>query len=100
MAAWMAVAGVLPAGGGAVEYNPPVAVIYGNESVAAGERAFAQSLVKHIVRWYKETAGMVCPLTDDTNLKAALANKKIAVLVYLAMPTAQQMQELKKFVEQ
>ena len=32
----------------------PVAVIQGCESVAAGERRFAQALARHVERWYRE----------------------------------------------
>ena len=75
----------------------PVAVIQGHDSLPAGERNFARSLAKHVERWYRE-AGVDCVLTDDTDLKKALAGKRVAVLVYTAMPTAKQMQELRAFV--
>jgi uncharacterized lipoprotein YddW (UPF0748 family) len=76
----------------------PVAVIQGSEAVAAGERRFAQSLARHVERWYHE-AGVEATLTDDADLNKALAGKKVAVLVYLALPTAAQMNALTAFVE-
>ena len=75
-----------------------VAVVQGNESVAEGERRFAQSLANHVVRWYTD-AGVDCEQTDDTGMKTALAHARVAVLVYVAQPSASQMQELKAFVE-
>ncbi len=50
----------------------PVAVVQGNESLAVGERRFAQSLARHVERWYRE-AGVEAALSDDADLKAALA---------------------------
>ena len=64
----------------------PVAVVYGNESLAVGERRFAQSLARHVERWYHE-AGVEAALTDDADLKTALTGKRIAVLVYVSQPT-------------
>ena len=74
----------------------PVAVIQGHDSVAAGERRFAESLANHVTRWYKD-AGVAATQSNDTNLKPALATANVAVLIYLAMPTARQMQELRAF---
>jgi len=76
---------------------PPVAIIQGHDSVAAGERRFTESLAKHVERWYK-AAGVDCVLSGDTDLKAALAGKRVAALVHTAQPNARQMQELKAFV--
>ncbi len=73
-----------------------VAVIQGSEAVAAGERRFAQSLARHVERWYRE-AGVEATLTDDADLTKTLAGKKVAVLVYLSMPTASQMSALTAF---
>ena len=75
----------------------PVAVIHGTESVAAGERRFALALANHVERWYRE-AGVDADLTDDADLPRALAGKKVAVLVYLAQPTASQEAALAAFV--
>lgn len=75
----------------------PVAVIQSHDSVQPSERRFAEALAKHVERWYKE-AGVPCALTKDTNLSEALAGKKVAVLVYAAMPTAHQIQILNEFV--
>jgi uncharacterized lipoprotein YddW (UPF0748 family) len=75
----------------------PVAVVQGREAVAAGERRFAQALARHVERWYRE-AGVEAVLTDDSDLAKALAGKKVAVLVYLALPTAPQMSALTAFV--
>lgn len=77
--------------------SAPVAVVQGNGSLAVGERRFAQALARHVERWYRE-AGVEATLTDDTNLKAALAGKKVAVLVYVAQPDAEQMGALSAFV--
>lgn len=74
----------------------PIAVIQGNESVAAGERRFAQSLARHVERWYRE-AGVGVTLSDDTDLAKALVGKQVAVLVYLASPTAAQLAQLTAF---
>ncbi|HNX34235.1 MAG TPA: family 10 glycosylhydrolase [Kiritimatiellia bacterium] len=74
----------------------PVAVIQGSEAVAAGERRFALALARHVERWYRE-AGVEAALTDDTDLTKALADKKVAVLVYLSQPTASQMAALTAF---
>lgn len=73
-----------------------VAVIHGEEAVPAGERRFAQSLARHVERWYRE-AGIDVALTDDSDLTKALAGKKVAVLVYLSQPTASQMAALAAF---
>ena len=75
----------------------PVAVIQGSEAVAVGERRFALALARHVERWYRE-AGVEAVLTDDTDLSKALAGKKVAVLVYLALPSASQMNALTAFV--
>jgi len=74
----------------------PVAVVHGRESVAAGERRFAQALARHVERWYQE-AGVEAVLTDDADLSRALSGKKVAVLVYLDQPTAAQMAALTAF---
>lgn len=74
----------------------PVAVVQGHDSVAAGERRFAGALARHVERWYRE-AGVDAVLTDDRDLSAALAGKKVAVLVYLAQPTAGQIDALTAF---
>ena len=74
----------------------PVAVIQGSVSVAEGERRFAQSLARHVERWYKES-GVDTVLAEDSGLKAALEGKRVAVLVYMAAPTAAQMQVLREF---
>ena len=74
----------------------PVAVIQGSEAVAAGERRFAQALARHVERWYTE-AGVEAVLTDDTDLAKSLADKKVAVLVYLSQPNASQMAALTAF---
>jgi len=81
----------------AVAAPPPVAVIHGHDSTPAGERRFALARANNAVRWYKD-AGVECVLSDDTDLKTALTGKRVAVLVYTAMPTAPQMQELRAFV--
>lgn len=75
----------------------PVAVVQGNESLAVGERRFAQSLARHVERWYRE-AGVEAALTDDADLKGALAGKKVAVLVYVSQPDAEQLDALTSFV--
>ena len=75
----------------------PVAVVYGNESLAVGERRFAQSLARHVERWYRES-GVEVSLTDDADLKTALAGKTVAVLVYVSQPTAGQIGALSAFV--
>lgn len=75
----------------------PVAVVQGNESLAVGERRFAQSLARHVERWYRE-AGVDAALSDDADLKGALAGKRVAVLVYVAQPNAEQMGALTAFV--
>jgi uncharacterized lipoprotein YddW (UPF0748 family) len=75
----------------------PVAVVQGDVSLAAGERRFAQSLARHVERWYRE-AGVEAVLTNDADLKTALAGKRVAVLVYVSQPTAEQMGALAAFV--
>ncbi len=75
----------------------PVAVIQGNESLAVGERRFAQSLARHVERWYRE-AGVDVALSDDSALASALADKRVAVLVYVAQPHERQMAALTAFV--
>ena len=77
--------------------SAPVAVVYGNESLAVGERRFAQSLSRHVERWYRE-AGVDAVLSDDADLRGALTGKKVAVLVYLSQPTPAQMDALTAFV--
>jgi len=74
-----------------------VAVVQGQSALAVGERRFAQSLAKHVERWYRE-AGVESVLTDDADLKTSLAGKKVAVLVYVSQPTAEQMGALTAFV--
>lgn len=80
-----------------VVHAAPVAVVQGDGSLAAGERRFAQSLARHVERWYRE-AGVEAVLTNDADLKASLAGKRVAVLVYLSQPTAEQMAALTAFV--
>ena len=79
-------------------FAAPVAVITGNVSVPASERRFAAALSAHVVRWYQE-AGVEVVQADDKTLGVTLKEKKVAVLVYLAMPTATQMAELTAFVK-
>jgi uncharacterized lipoprotein YddW (UPF0748 family) len=74
----------------------PVAVVQGSEAVPAGERRFAAALARHVERWYRE-AGVEAALTDDADLAKALAGRRVAVLVYLAQPTATQMAALTAF---
>jgi uncharacterized lipoprotein YddW (UPF0748 family) len=76
----------------------PVAVIQGNEAVPAGERRFAAALARHVERWYRE-AGVETVYADDANLAKTLngAGASVAVLVYLAQPTAPQMAALTAF---
>jgi len=75
----------------------PVAVIQGSEAVSAGERRFAQALARHVERWYRE-AGVEAVLTDDADLTKSLADKKVAVLVYLSQPNASQMAALTSYI--
>ncbi len=75
----------------------PVAVIQGHNSVAAGERRFAQALARHVERWYRES-GVEAALSDDTDLTRTLAGKKVAALVYLAHPDREQMKALAGFI--
>lgn len=75
----------------------PVAVIQAHDAVVSSERRFAGALAKHVEHWYKE-AGVPCTLSEDTNLTAALAGKKVAVLVYAAQPTSCQIKVLTDFV--
>ncbi len=75
----------------------PVAVIQGHGSLAAGERRFAGSLARHVVRWYQE-AGVEAVLSDDMNLNRTLSGKKVAVLVYTAQPDAGQLAVLRGFL--
>lgn len=74
----------------------PVAVVQGYDSVAAGERRFAGALARHVERWYRE-ADVDAVLTDDRDLSAALAGKRVAVLIYMSQPTAGQMAALTAF---
>ncbi|MDR2849191.1 MAG: family 10 glycosylhydrolase [Verrucomicrobiota bacterium] len=74
----------------------PVAVIQGSEAVPAGERRFAAALAKHVERWYRE-AGVETVCSDDADLAKALAGRRVAVLVYLAQPTAAQLAALTAF---
>lgn len=75
----------------------PVAVIQAHEAVQPSERRFAEALARHVERWYKE-AGVPCTLSEDTRLAEALAGKKVAVLVYAAMPTPRQIEVLNNFL--
>lgn len=84
--------------GALVAQAAPVVVVQGNESLAVGERRFAQSLAHHVERWYRE-AGVEVVLTDDSDLSVALVGKRVAVLVYVSQPTATQMSALTAFVE-
>ena len=85
---WMALAAAQAA---------PVAVVYGNESLAVGERRFAQSLSHHVERWYRE-AGVDTSVTDDSDLSVALSGKRVAVLVYMSQPSSAQVGALASFV--
>ena len=78
-------------------FAAPVAVITGNLCVPATERRFAASLTSHVVRWYKE-AGVEVEQADDRALGTTLKGKKVAVLVYLALPTAKLLADLTAFV--
>ena len=75
----------------------PVAIIQAHDAVQPSERRFAEALAKHVERWYKD-AGIPCILSEDTQLQEALADKKVAVLVYASMPTSRQMEVLREFV--
>ncbi len=73
-----------------------VAVIHGDLSVPEGERRFAGVLARHIERWYADQ-GVPFDAADDRTLGAVLRDKKFAVLVYCAHPTAAQLADLKAF---
>lgn len=75
----------------------PVAVIHGHNAVAAGERRFAQTLARHVERWYRES-GVEVSFSDDTDLPGALAGKRVAAFVYAANPDRAQMKALAGFV--
>ncbi len=76
----------------------PVVVVPGQSSVQESERRYAASLAAHVERWYKQ-AGVPVDRGDDTNLSSALRNRKVAVLVYMASPSASQLAELTAFVK-
>lgn len=75
----------------------PVAVIHGAASVSPSERRFAQSLARHVERWYHK-AGVDTVIADDTELGTTLSGKKVAVLVYLSQPGNAQLAALTAFV--
>jgi len=75
-----------------------VAVIYGEESVVAGDRAFAQALARHAVRWYRE-AGLDVATGGDSQLAGLLAGAHVAVLIEMMTPTAGQLARLRSFVQ-
>lgn len=76
----------------------PVVVIHGEESLAEeGERRFALSLARHAARWFRE-GGLTVDLSSDTGLDAALRQRRVAVLVHCAQPTAAQLRRLRRFL--
>lgn len=84
----------------APEKRSHVVVIHGNQSIEApGERGFALSLARHVVRWYRE-GGLAVDLADDKNLAADLTGRKVAVIVYCNSPDGKQMAALRAFTEQ
>jgi len=74
-----------------------IAVIYGEESVVPGDRAFAQALAHHAVRWYRE-AGLDVASGGDSQLAALLSGARVAVLIEMMTPPAGQLARLRSFV--
>ncbi len=74
-----------------------VAIVHGSDSIPSGERGYARSLASHVQRWYRGY-GVECRLSDDRDLKTALANTRLAVLVYLSQPDAADLAVLHAFV--
>jgi uncharacterized lipoprotein YddW (UPF0748 family) len=89
---------LLAAAGAARAAAAGVSVVYGEESVAPSERAFAQSLAHHAVRWYRDAGVTVCA-GADTNLDLLLSPVRVAVLIHVAGPSAQRMATLRRFVQ-
>lgn len=75
-----------------------IAVIYGSDSIPAGERGFAKALACHVERWYKGF-GVECQLSDDHNLGSSLHGLRLAVLVYVSQPNSTQLSDLRSYVK-
>lgn len=76
----------------------PVVVVHGRQALKdEGERRFALSLARHAVRWFRE-GGLTADLASDADLAAGLRDRRVAVLVYCAQPTASQIATLRRFV--
>lgn len=75
-----------------------VVVVHGSETVPVAERGFARSLARHAVRAFRE-AGLEVDLRDDAQLANALADRRLAVLVYVSQPQAAHVAAIKGFLE-
>lgn len=74
-----------------------VVVMHGETSQRdVAERRFAKSLANHAVRWLRD-CGVEADLAPDTEMKANLAGRKVAILIHCPEPTASQLQALRGF---
>lgn len=62
-----------------------IAVVYAEQSIGVGERAYAKRVASHVQRWYRET-GIDVDFIPDKALAAT--DCKLAILIYCDQPPA------------
>ena len=75
----------------------PIVVVRPMDACAPGERAYAEALSKHVVRWLGE-GGVAANLADDRSLEQVLSGRKLAYLVMCQKPHAYQLGAIKRFL--
>lgn len=96
VAGWVATFASVPAR--AEPEATSVAVIHGDQSLPNdGERRFAAALARHALRWLND-AGVEGEVFSDARLSQGLADRRVALLVYCARPTSEQIRLLRGFL--
>ena len=75
-----------------------IAIVTPVNACAAGERPFALRVAKHLKRWIGKN-GILADIETDTNLAAALKNRKLALLVMCQTPDDAEIRQLAAFVQ-
>ena len=75
----------------------PIVVVRPMDACTPGERAYAEALSKHVVRWLGE-GGVAANLADDRSLEQVLSGRKLAYLVMCQKPHAYQLGAIKRFL--
>ena len=81
----------------AAEARRPIVVVRPMEACAPGERAYAEALSRHVVRWLRE-GGVAADLDDDRALERVLSGRRFAYLVMCQKPHASQLGAIKRFL--